>query len=536
MGLLKAAKRSYKFLFEKSKLFWLVNILKVILMICSLVPAFLLSVIMANMKTSDLNDISILILVLAIAYAVNNALEFVIFRLKQNVEKNARANLKKVFMRKLFEHQNMKADTAKLTEILYNDVNNVINILFNTFDIILNLIFSICLAGILFYIKWTFALLVLLIVAISSLVTYLMRKKIKNKELEVRKGTDYHFKLIRDIVKNIRQIKITNSEDANFALYEANIDDVKKMGIKKERMIWFVGFFTSLLSCLLLVLLLWEGTKYISMGVLSAAEVIVFISFASKFNSSCNGVIKNIINQQQVIVSVERALPVLEYHVGLKKEHFPKFVQKVTAKDLCFAYINGQNILENFNITLKRGGTLIIGCNGSGKTTLLNLLSGVIIPDSGTIFLDGVALDEIPYQEIQRGITFYSQDDILFEQTIKSNILSFKDSELITDIDVYDICERLNILQDIKALKNGFETLLSESRSLSFGQKKKILFARAFLKPSQMLILDEPLVGLDEISQKQVIEILKEVSQKKILIIATHKPDLFDFCDQKIEL
>lgn len=209
---------------------------------------------------------------------------------------------------------------------------------------------------------------------------------------------------------------------------------------------------------------------------------------------------------------------------------------EVTAKDLCFAYINGQNILENFNITLKRGGTLIIGCNGSGKTTLLNLLSGVIIPDSGTIFLDGVALDEIPYQEIQRGITFYSQDDILFEQTIKSNILSFKDSELITDIDVYDICERLNILQDIKALKNGFETLLSESRSLSFGQKKKILFARAFLKPSQMLILDEPLVGLDEISQKQVIEILKEVSQKKILIIATHKPDLFDFCDQKIEL
>lgn len=95
MGLLKAAKRSYKFLFEKSKLFWLVNILKVILMICSLIPAFLLSVIMANMKTSDLNDISILILVLAIAYAVNNALEFVIFRLKQNVEKNARANLKK---------------------------------------------------------------------------------------------------------------------------------------------------------------------------------------------------------------------------------------------------------------------------------------------------------------------------------------------------------------------------------------------------------------------------------------------------------
>ena len=91
-------------------------------------------------------------------------------------------------------------------------------------------------------------------------------------------------------------------------------------------------------------------------------------------------------------------------------------------------------------------------------------------------------------------------------------------------------------MQDIKALKNGFETLLSESRSLSFGQKKKILFARAFLKPSQMLILDEPLVGLDEISQKQVIEILKEVSQKKILIIATHKPDLFDFCDQKIEL
>lgn len=537
MNLFNTAKRSYKFLLKKTKLFWFVNILKVIIMICSLFPAYALSIIMANLQTSSLEIILTNILILALAYALNYFLEFIVFRLKQNVEKEARSNLKKIFMHKLFEHQNMKVSTAKLTEILYSDVNNVINILFATFDIIANLFFVIGLMAILFYIQWFFSLLVILTAVISSVFTYFMSKRIRNKELEVRTGTDFHFKYIRDIIKNIRQIKLANSEASNFSLYESNIDEVKKISIEKERLSWFVNFFTSILSCVLLILLLLGGAEYISLNILTASEVIVYISFANRFNTVCNGTIRNLISQQQVIVSVERALPILEYHVGEKTGHFPNIVYKITTNNLSFGYVDNQNIIEDFNIEINKcGGTLVVGYNGSGKTTLLNLLSGILIPSRGRIFLNDIPMDEISYQEIQEGITFYFQDDILYEQSIKSNILSFKGGEFVSDEDVYDICERLHILYDINSLKNGFDTLLSESRELSFGQKKKILFARAFLKPSQILLLDEPLVGLDEDSQKQVLDILKELGQKKILIIATHRAELFDFCKQRIVL
>ena len=94
MNLFNTAKRSYKFLLKKTKLFWFVNILKVIIMICSLFPAYALSIIMANLQTSSLEIILTNILILALAYALNYFLEFIVFRLKQNVEKEARSNLK----------------------------------------------------------------------------------------------------------------------------------------------------------------------------------------------------------------------------------------------------------------------------------------------------------------------------------------------------------------------------------------------------------------------------------------------------------
>ncbi len=196
-----------------------------------------------------------------------------------------------------------------------------------------------------------------------------------------------------------------------------------------------------------------------------------------------------------------------------------------------------KDVFIDFNLEVGGGQcAIIIGKNGSGKTTLLNILAALNITSKGNIYFNDISINDIAYESMQESITYYTQDDILFDQSIKDNILSFKNGNEVSSEALQDICMRLGILDDIFNLDDGFDTLLSEYKTLSLGQKKKLLFARAFLKPSQVLLLDEPLSGLDKLSQGIVLNMIEELKGKKTIIIATHRPELFSFCDKMINI
>lgn len=200
----------------------------------SLLPAYATSNVIANLKSSEVSSVMIMIAGLGASYILYLFLDLIIFFLRQNVEKNARTYLKKVFMRKLFEHQEIQTDTSKITEILYTDVNNVINLLFIVFDLGINVLFAMLLGAMLFFLSWKFASIVLVTTCISLICTIIMRRKVKEKEVAFRTGTDYHFKLIRDIIQNMRQIKTSNSVDSYLSKYENNLDNVKMVSIGKH--------------------------------------------------------------------------------------------------------------------------------------------------------------------------------------------------------------------------------------------------------------------------------------------------------------
>lgn len=158
----------------------------------SLLPAYATSNVIANLKSSEVSSVMIMIAGLGASYILYLFLDLIIFFLRQNVEKNARTYLKKVFMRKLFEHQEIQTDTSKITEILYTDVNNVINLLFIVFDLGINVLFAMLLGAMLFFLSWKFASIVLVTTCISLICTIIMRRKVKEKEVAFRTGTDYH--------------------------------------------------------------------------------------------------------------------------------------------------------------------------------------------------------------------------------------------------------------------------------------------------------------------------------------------------------
>ena len=198
---------------------------------------------------------------------------------------------------------------------------------------------------------------------------------------------------------------------------------------------------------------------------------------------------------------------------------------KIEIKDLTFNYPDAVDmVLEDVNIELKQGETLgIIGTIGSGKTTLLSLLVRLYPVKKGKIFIDGKDINDIPIPVLRENICYITQDNFLFSATLKENINLFKDS-----YDKYFIKESTReamIYKEIQSMPKQIETILGgeEGVELSGGQRQRIAVSRAFLKRSNIILLDDTFSALDNRTEKALLENIKELTGNKTCIIVSNR-------------
>lgn len=189
-------------------------------------------------------------------------------------------------------------------------------------------------------------------------------------------------------------------------------------------------------------------------------------------------------------------------------------------------------------MSLKRGEAIgIIGTSGSGKTTLINLLLGLLDPDSGEIFFDGLSLQE--NKELwQRQVAYIPQQILLIDDTLKKNIAFGINEKDIDDEKVTDSIDKASLLNVIKGLPDGVETILGERGvKLSGGQRQRIALARAFYHDRNILIMDESTSALDNETEKEIIREIKKLHGKKTMIVIAHRHSTVAHCDRiyKIE-
>lgn len=198
---------------------------------------------------------------------------------------------------------------------------------------------------------------------------------------------------------------------------------------------------------------------------------------------------------------------------------------KIEIKDLTFNYPDAVDmVLEDINLELKQGETLgIIGTIGSGKTTLLNLLIRLYPVKRGKIFIDGKDINDIPIPILRENICYITQDNFLFSSTLKDNINLFKDS-----YDTYFIKESTReamIYKEIQDMPKQLDTILGgdEGVELSGGQKQRIAVSRAFLKRSNIILLDDTFSALDNRTEKALLKNIKELTGNKTCIIVSNR-------------
>lgn len=198
---------------------------------------------------------------------------------------------------------------------------------------------------------------------------------------------------------------------------------------------------------------------------------------------------------------------------------------KIEIKDLTFNYPDAVDmVLEDINLELKQGETLgIIGIIGSGKTTLLSLLIRLYPVKRGKIFIDGKDINDIPIPILRENICYITQDNFLFSTTLKENINLFKDT-----YDSYFIKESTReamIYKEIQDMPKQLDTILGgdEGVELSGGQKQRIAVSRAFLKRSNIILLDDTFSALDNRTEKALLENIKELTGNKTCIIVSNR-------------
>ncbi|MNO42099.1 Multidrug resistance ABC transporter ATP-binding and permease protein [compost metagenome] len=189
-------------------------------------------------------------------------------------------------------------------------------------------------------------------------------------------------------------------------------------------------------------------------------------------------------------------------------------------RDVCFDY--GQvKILNNLSFSIARGTSVaIVGLSGGGKSTLIKLIVGLLKKDRGELLLDGKDIDEIHLDSYYDHISYLSQDTPIFDATIRDNIVF--DEHTLSDEELYEILEKVHLQEKVSQLPDRLDTLVGERGvKLSGGERQRLAFARIIAQKRNILILDEPVSALDNITEQSLMEtILTEFKDKTIIIVA----------------
>ncbi len=219
---------------------------------------------------------------------------------------------------------------------------------------------------------------------------------------------------------------------------------------------------------------------------------------------------------------------------NIKKDSL-KFNGKIIFKSVCFNYPLSKTILNKINLEINQEECIgIVGKSGSGKTTILDLITGIIKPKKGDIFLSGQNINSINIYSWRQNIGIVMQENYFKNDTISTNIaLGGK----VDKIKIKNSLIESNAWDFVSKLPNGIdEYIYDRGARFSGGERQRLALARALYTKPKILLLDEPSTGLDKNSEDKLISSLKKIKGKMIIIIVSHKKEVFNICDRILRL
>jgi len=249
----------------------------------------------------------------------------------------------------------------------------------------------------------------------------------------------------------------------------------------------------------------------------------------------------------QTNISIKNFIPSYEYikHLHSRADDFSEIEGDKIFKDLkmgielqnvYFSHLPGKNIISKLDMSINKGGiTALVGESGSGKSTIIDLILGLQIPDHGRVLIDGVPLSEIKQNTFRQKIGYVPQDPILFNTSIRDNLLWASDTS--TEKDLWESLKKSNSLEFVQMLPDSMDTIVGDRGvRLSGGQRQRIALARALIRKPDLLILDEATSALDSESEMLIQDTINKLSRDMTIIIIAHRLSTIKAADQVLVL
>ncbi len=498
-----------------------------------IILAILFSILVKIFINKDQSLIFIIPLLIIIAFATKGIslylAKVLMIKTAEEVKKNIQIDMLSSFI---------KADTEKIEDKhsgkyisnLNFDVNQITGMLSNA---VLNLfkdgLTLIGLLFVMFFQNWRLSLIALIMLPIATITAKKLGKRIIKVATEAQEKSGDLNKYLIDLFKNHKIIKIFQRENYEHERSEKFVNDLKEKSIKIATVFIRSTPIMEVVTGIMIAILIFYSGKLIMNDQLSINNFFSFLAAMMLAYQPVKSLATVNVAFGQGLSAGKRILPIIDQQNKISTNENGKILDisnaSIKFQNINFSYKSNLNniVLKDINIDIAgRKMTALVGHSGSGKSTILNLIPRIYDADSGEILIDNQKVQNLNLKSLRKEISIVDQNTTLFDDTIFNNIKYAKPEA--SDEEIYTAA-RISMCTDfIEKLENKFQTVIGENGvKLSGGEKQRLSIARALLKDSKIILLDEATSSLDSETEEKIQKAIEELTKNKTTVVIAHR-------------
>ena len=448
----------------------------------------------------------------------------------EDVKKNIQLDMMKSLINadtKVIDSQH----TGKIVSHVNHDTGLIVNlvsvVLLNLFKDTLTLF---GLLFVMFYQNWKLSLIAIIMIPLASYAAHKLGKRMGKVSTTGMINASFLNTHLLEIFKNHKLMKIFQRENYEFSRINNKLEQVKNTTKKIQKIFVKVSPIMETLTGIMIALLIFYSGKLIFKGEIDINNFFSFLAAMMLAYQPVRSLSTLNMAVQTGLSSARRILPVIDEKMEVKDDIDSKELiiknGEINFNNVDFRYdLNNKNsnILNKVNINIPGGKmTALVGHSGSGKSTILNLIPRFYNTTSGDIKIDGQSINNLNINSLRKEISLVSQDTTLFDDTIKNNIAYANLNA--SNVEIIEAAKKSFSSEFIEKLPDGYNTLIGENGlRLSGGEKQRISIARAMLKRSSIILLDEATSSLDADTEQKIQQALTLLTENKTTLVIAHR-------------